>query len=157
MSEIRELYFDRLEGMNYLLEGSVSTSQLTQQKRANLSAKSINSHYTIPDNYNSNKLFLEAKNPITVYAYWEYTFDKINKAAFSAGYEDIRKVNLLLRIYDLTEGNNLEDYSNLEVSFADDSCYINNLKQGHKYLAKLGVVDRSDKFHVMIESNQIIL
>jgi len=157
MSEIRDVYLNQLQGADYLWGSSTSISQLSQQKENSILVKDVNSEYTIPTNYNSNKIFLEVKNPITAYAYWEYTFDKINKVIFSAGYDDIREVGLLLRVYDLTASDNYGNYYDLKISFSDESCYLDGLKQGHKYLAKLGVVDQSNRFHSMIESNQIIL
>ncbi|TDX48405.1 DUF4912 domain-containing protein [Orenia marismortui] len=147
----------------YLNQNDLSTnffrsSSLAQKKRrTNNLVKNIESKYSIPDKYNVNNIHLGLKNPMTAYIYWEYTFDRINKTLFKAGYEDIREVVLLLRVYSIDRNNKVEKYNDIRVELDDSNLYLDDLKVGHSYTVELGILNSEEKFFPIIKSNQIDL
>ncbi|WP_018248640.1 DUF4912 domain-containing protein [Orenia marismortui] len=147
----------------YLNQNDLSTnffrsSSLAQKKRiTNNLVKNIESKYSIPDKYNVNNIHLGLKNPMTAYIYWEYTFDRINKTLFKAGYEDIREVVLLLRVYSIDRNNKVEKYNDIRVELDDSNLYLDDLKVDHSYTVELGILNSEEKFFPIIKSNQIDL
>ncbi|AGB41548.1 competence protein ComEA-like protein with helix-hairpin-helix repeat region [Halobacteroides halobius DSM 5150] len=134
---------------------SAQTSELAQKNKEDDKevTEDIMNIYSLPTNYNDNKLVLQVKNPETAHLYWEYTTEEINKIVFAAGYNSINEVELALRIYDL----DTTQQRNITIGLDNDNWYLNNLEPNHNYKVELGIIDKTNKFHSVIKSNQITM
>ncbi|MBM7624971.1 DUF4912 domain-containing protein [Sporohalobacter salinus] len=109
--------------------------------------------YQLPESYDTNRLILQVKNPGSIFAYWEYTYDKLKEAVVKAGYEGIEKAPLVLRLYDLMDNKQESNHYDINITLEHDNWYLYDLDPDHAYEVDLGVL--SDKFHTILKSNQV--
>ncbi|GAB6098675.1 hypothetical protein JCM16358_05540 [Halanaerocella petrolearia] len=153
-NELEEVNLEQLE-IEETISSSAQTSELAQKKLEDEGRveDSIMYLHSLPDSYNEDKLVLQIKNPKTAHLYWEYTRDKIKEATFKAGHNDFTEVDLFLKVYNLTTG----EERLINITLENDSWYLNNLVPDHNYKVELGVVNQKGEFYSVIESNHVTM
>ncbi|WP_027340515.1 DUF4912 domain-containing protein [Halonatronum saccharophilum] len=101
---------------------------------------------------------LQFKNERSAYLYWYFEDEKIKVFLSEFGCEGDLNNNLVLRLeYSGREGEAYKVFRELEVSLDESSLYLNDLKSGSSYIAKLGAFDNKGVFRPYLESNEINL
>ncbi|PRX18825.1 hypothetical protein BX659_14116 [Orenia metallireducens] len=154
MSKMQEVNLNQLNNKEVL--SSPQTSELAQKKMADNEPNQDNvNQYQIPDSYKENKLVLQVKNPKTAHLYWEYNMDKIDEICHQAGYKGLGDSPLVLRVYNLSLGDNYNVYYDINITSDNDSWYLNDLTPANTYEVKLGVLDKFGNIHTVLESNRV--
>jgi len=111
----------------------------------------------IPSGYGDNKIVLMARDPHTLYSYWEIqgeTESIAEKDIRDKGYSDVRRI---LRLYDATGGeSDAAVVMDLEITGAANSWYINGVEPGREWLIEIGFLCSSGDFFSLARSNVTI-
>ncbi|MBP1993583.1 DUF4912 domain-containing protein [Paenibacillus eucommiae] len=106
-----------------------------------------------------NTLFLLLQNVTTLFAYWRLTPSKIAMILEHFG-SDWLSLQPTLRLYTMTgialDSNPARVTRQLPL-YEQDSCYIQELKQGQTYVAELGIWNKQSQFIPLMRSNSIVL
>jgi len=111
----------------------------------------------IPGGYGDNKIILMARDPHTLFSYWE-----VQPGVLHAAEEDIRKkgqthYRRILRVYqtdgDMTAPTPVMD---LEINDYANSWYINGVDPGRKWIIDIGLLYGSGEFFTLARSNVTI-
>ncbi|PRX34904.1 hypothetical protein BX659_102222 [Orenia metallireducens] len=150
MEEVKGLNVNQLEG------GETLSSQGDEKaSKKDFYQNNLKDQYHLPKKYGIDKIVLQVKNPKTAHLYWEYSTGRLDQLLSQLGYEDINDDVLVLRVYNLSLDRNYNNYYEIGIKLADDSCYLNDLEVNNIYLVRLGALDKEGEFHSILESNTI--
>ncbi|GAB6136954.1 DUF4912 domain-containing protein [Halanaerobaculum tunisiense] len=149
-NELQEANLEQLE-IEETASSMSSSNMAHNQLEEEESPEDIMNIYSLPADYNDNKLVLQIKNPQTAHLYWEYKEERITEVVMQAGYQDVEEADLLLKVYNLTAG----DSRDITIDFEHDSWYLNNLIPEHNYKVELGVRGTDQEFYSVLESNTV--
>jgi len=114
-------------------------------------------HDHLPDFYGRDECTLLARDPKTLFLYWEVTWDR-RKMISSYIHMHFDQAQKYIRLYDVTNLHFLGDYSNgfidVPVHNDDRSWYFNNVIPGRHYIADYGVFYEG-RFLPLLRSNVV--
>jgi len=108
----------------------------------------------IPCNYDTTQFTLIARDPQTIYAYWNISQEKINDFC-----EDKDVASFIIRMYDVTlidfNGSNANHFFDVNIDLSSSNWYINLWSDNVTYCAEIGIKTYSGEFHSIIRSNYV--
>lgn len=109
--------------------------------------------YPLPERYNETKIVAILRDPVWVYAYWNFKNSDVERIQLGVSGE-----KLYLRVKELIRDSNgsyeIVDFFDIPVTLEDDSWYINLPVAGREYYIELILKGRGD-VKVLCESNHI--
>lgn len=155
MSESKEEKLSKLQKESLQRECEISSfSQQNKEKNQQHNLQqAFDDEYKLPESYDINRIVLQVRNPESIYIYWEYTFDKLQETAIQAGYEDVKKAPLILRVYCCGENNIEAEYYDINITLDHNDWYLYDLNPDHDYEVELGILN--DEFYPILKSNQV--
>ena len=112
---------------------------------------------TLPSGYNDNRLVLLARDPHWLYAYWDFSAERISAALTQLGTQDARPI---LRIFDVTyinfDGTNAWTRVDSELTPFATSWYIPVPRSDASYCAEVGYRTSDGRFALLGRSNVAI-
>lgn len=108
----------------------------------------------IPSGYGDNKIILMARDPHTLFSYWELQDTIIKGAVESLKAKGNISFKKVLRVYDVTgRAENPEPVMDLELSREAVSWYINGVAPGKEWMIDIGFLCPSGDFFTLARSN----
>jgi hypothetical protein len=110
----------------------------------------------IPTDYNDTRMVLMVRDPYWLYTYWNVSSQ--TKARLAAGNRNFEELQLVLRVYDVTNINNIEsDGSNyhfdINLNHYTNNWYINVANPNRSYMVDLGYWAENGAFVTIVRSN----
>jgi hypothetical protein len=111
------------------------------------------SHDALPSEYGRERIAMLARDPDTVFAYWEVPQERVEKERAGFGGDS----RLCIRIYDVTgvafDGMNASAYYDQEVYERVGSWYFDLQRPGRKFCADIGLRTADGRFLTIARSN----
>ena len=114
--------------------------------------------FDIPNNYGDNKVVLMARDPRTIYAYWEINEDEENRLKGKIRENGLQISKSILRVYDVTHNNPDTDPKiafDFELTDWADSWYMQIDHPKKKWMAEVGLLCATGEFFRLTRSNII--
>jgi len=114
--------------------------------------------FNIPNNYGDNKIVLMARDPLTVYAYWEINEEEEDSLKGRIRESGLQISKSVLRVYDVTHNNPDKDPKiafNFELKDWADSWYIHIDHPEKKWMAEVGLLCTTGEFYCLTRSNVV--
>lgn len=102
--------------------------------------------YVLPSSYDENRIVVLVRDPYLVYAYWDFSFDKIKELGLD------KDSKIILRSY---ETENMT-YFDVELPSQMRNCYFQVPSSGKKYFTEVGVL-KNGKFVAIAKSNEFFV
>lgn len=114
------------------------------------------SYESLPSEYGEDRIVLIARDPFTVYSYWEATPARLERERAWFGLDS----KLTIRIYDVTgvgafNGANATSYLDQEVFDRIGSWYVDLGRPAHAFYADLGLLAPNGRFLTLARSNRV--
>ena len=111
----------------------------------------------LPPFYSEDRLVLLARDPYSIFAYWELSLSTEDRLRKSWDEEPKREPTLLLRIYKchLSRQKDVENFFDIPVNYEANSWYISVNNAGRTYHAELGYLKPDKSFFAILRSNYI--
>lgn len=115
--------------------------------------------YYLPFKYKNNRLVLLPRDPWWLYTYWDIADNKIDDIVKSIPIEDRDGLKWVLRVYDITGCENLENlgqansYYDVDISYDASNWYLNVNQPGRSWCLEIGFMTRTNRFYPIIRSN----
>lgn len=113
----------------------------------------------LPAGYNSTQLRLLAKDPYTIYAYWEIAESSYRSIVDIIGDRGMSHARRILRFYDVSliefNGMNAHSYFDIDVGDNANNWYVKLWKDGVSYIADLGLILPEGRFFSLCRSNSV--
>ena len=109
----------------------------------------------IPERYNETKITAMARDPFTIYIYWELTTEAIEKARSTLG-ESLSDLRFTLRVFESCDGAEFTKVEDVTIDPASDTAYINVAKAGGKYSVAIGLAGNGEMFEAIAFSNNVL-
>ncbi|MBU1862471.1 MAG: DUF4912 domain-containing protein [Candidatus Omnitrophica bacterium] len=114
----------------------------------------------LPSSYNQTHLVLMVRDPYWVYAYWDLSEEK-KKEVFLYLQKHPDSTKTVLRVYDTTDTDSKENTSDkffdIEIPLEIGQWYLYMGLPDRKFIADLGIVDKTGDFYLIAWSNQITM
>ena len=112
---------------------------------------------SLPVEYGEERVALLARDPDTVFGYWEVPQDRFTRERARTG----KKSRLCLRIYDVTgvqfDGTNATSFFDQEVYERVGSWYFDLRRPGHAFCADIGLRTPDGRFLTIARSNVLLM
>lgn len=107
----------------------------------------------VPWTYGDNMIYLLIRDPYWVYSYWEITKEHEEKHLQLLG-GDRSAVKTVLRVYDVTNGDNNPPFFDIALQDMADHWFI-NVGANRSYFVEIGLLHRDGRFIMLARSNRI--
>jgi hypothetical protein len=111
--------------------------------------------HQIPPNYNDTRMILMVRDP-----YWLYTYWNVNahtKSQIAAGSRNFEELQLVLRVYDVTDlkfdGAHSNYYFDINLNHYTNNWYINVAQPHRSFCVDLGYISENGDFMTIVRSN----
>lgn len=114
--------------------------------------------FELPQNYGDNKIVLMARDPWTLYAYWEIEKDVEDSVRGKIRQEHLTALKNILRVYEITDENEpqgVKIVSDFELKDWTNNWYIHTKNPGQKCMASIGIVCTTGEFFPLVQSNRV--
>lgn len=106
--------------------------------------------------YGDTKVVILPKDPVWIFAYWEFSFDKFGE--LSRQYNgDFDSSAFVIRVYDVTgidfNGSNANKYFDIHANYDSLSWYINVGEYNRSWIVDVGFILKNGKFISVARSN----
>ena len=104
--------------------------------------------------YNETTITAMARDPFTIYLYWELADEAVEKARSTLG-ESLLELRFTLRVYESFDGAELATVEDITIDPASDSAYITVTRPGSKYSVAIGLAAGDGTFETIATSNSV--
>jgi hypothetical protein len=115
----------------------------------------FNPEHEIPSNYNDTRMILMVRDPYWLYTYWNVNTD--TKSQIAAGGRNFEQLQLILRVYDVTDLNFDGTVSNyffdINLNHYTNNWYINVAQSNRSFCVDLGYITENGQFMMIVRSN----
>jgi hypothetical protein len=110
----------------------------------------------IPPDYNDTRMVLMVRDPYWLYTYWNVSPQ--TKAKFAVDGRNFEELQLVLRVYEVTNVNNFENdgsnyYFDINLNHYTNNWYINVANPNRSFMVDLGYLTENGTFVTIVRSN----
>jgi len=113
--------------------------------------------HNVPQRYGDNKIVLIARDPDTLYTYWEIRKDIQDNLIEKIRSKELTISKKVLRIFNIVQEERdsfLHDiFCDYEVNDWDSSWYVHTNRAGEKWMASIGFLCTNGTFFTLVQSN----
>ncbi|MGD8401633.1 MAG: DUF4912 domain-containing protein [Bacillota bacterium] len=111
--------------------------------------------HQIPPHYNDTRMILMVRDPYWLYTYWNV--NENTKSQIAAGGRNFDQLQLILRVYDVTDlnfdGSSSNYYFDINLNHYTNNWYINVTQSNRSFCVDLGYIAESGHFVTIVRSN----
>ncbi|MFH1790993.1 MAG: DUF4912 domain-containing protein [Candidatus Omnitrophota bacterium] len=111
----------------------------------------------IPSAYGTTRLTLMAKDPLSIYAYWELAEDFKQSVKDNLSEDDMKNAQIVLRMYNVSlidfNGFNANGFFDIEVGLYATNWYVNLWSDNVAYVGEIGLKTGDGSFYPLARSN----
>ncbi|NQT32318.1 MAG: DUF4912 domain-containing protein [Candidatus Omnitrophica bacterium] len=115
-------------------------------------------HFNIPYGYGDNKVVLMARDPWTIFSYWETSQDVEDNVRKEISQKGLIPSKSILRVYHPQDGDSSENPTiafDFELVGRVNSWYIHVDDAGQKWTAEVGILCQTGEFYPIARSNTV--
>lgn len=116
----------------------------------------IHKHNQLPGQYNKDTFVLMPRDPNWVYAYWEITHERLQKAR-KRHLQEWGLSQPLIRLYDITQNRETPELIDVCINDFSNCWYIDVRRPKHRIVGEIGRLLSDKRFIPLARSNEIIL
>jgi hypothetical protein len=123
------------------------------------SAAEVDQPFVFPESYGESEIALMVRDPYWLFAYWEFAPDLEADLTSRIGEHALRNSRLVLRVYDVTDGDieHAVSHHDIDVAPAARDWYINVMRIESDYQIDIGLVLQDGSFILIARSNRVSL
>lgn len=118
----------------------------------------MHNQYNIPQNYGDNKIVLMARDPYTMFTYWEVQAAWENSLKSEIDKRGLSVSKSILRVYDVTENDpdvNPKIVYDFELRDWAYNWYIHTDNSGREWMVDIGLLCTTGEFFILARSNRV--